>query len=173
MILLRCAWALLAALLYKLAMVPLVLAGFVLVPFAIWFGVHRKSRITGVDIFTAPDWLDLYGNEQEGYDSAFAKSLHPTWPTFWRRYVWAAWRNKYRNLPFWRPLRWLHRPNPDSSLKSRAWTWRGVRFRVSWRGWMTEFEWSRGSRYGDFGPRLDQPDSWGGVSWAFRPWGKG
>lgn len=22
------------------------------------------------------------------------------------------------------------------------------------------------------GPRLDQPDSWGGYSWAFRPWGR-
>lgn len=157
--------ALIFASLYKVAMGGLALAGLFMVPFAIWFGVTRPSRLTGKTIFTAPDWLEIFGNEQEGYDSPFALSLYKGWPTFWRRYAWAAWRNKIRNIPFVPALGWLHTPKGPLGTTEYH-----LVFRIRKRGWMTEFEYVGPERFGDFGPRLNQPFKQ--VSWAWRPWGR-
>jgi hypothetical protein len=152
---------------YKLATFPLRLAGYVLVPFAIWFGVTRPSKLTGETIFTAPDCLAIFGNEQEGYDPQWAiDNLYQGWPTFWRRYSWAAWRNAVRNLPFVLPL--FHKPAPDKFATFDVWTWEGFRVELWYRGWLTELKCSKGNWFCDIGPRLDQPEAWGAVSWAFR-----
>jgi len=160
--------ALCYATLYKLAFGLLALSGFVMVPFAIWFGVTRPSRLTGRVIFTAPDWLGVYGNEQDGFDPANAATLYEGWPTFWRRYSWAAWRNKIRNAPFVKALAWLHVPKGPLIVSERR--VRKVLLRTRQRGWMIEFEYVGRRRFGDFGPRLDQPFKQ--VSWAWRPWGR-
>ena len=137
---------------------------------AVLFGKWRVSRLTGDLIYTAPDWLFVLGNEQEGYDSEFAKSLHPTWPKFARRFVWAAWRNKARNLPFLNGLqRWHFPKGPLEVIEKRA---GGVLYRVRKSGQMIEVEYIGTKYFGDFGPRLDQPEEWGNVSWAFRPRGR-
>jgi hypothetical protein len=83
-----------------------------------------------------------------------------------------SWRNKLRNLPFVKALAWLHRPNPRKPVMFDSWLLAGWKVELWWRGWMSELKYSKGNRFGDIGPRLDQPDAWGGVSWAFRPWGK-
>lgn len=167
----RAIWALLTGLAYLLATIPLTVAGFVLVPFAIWFGVERPSRITGRPIFTAPDWLGIYGNEQDGFDPAWAvETIYKGWPTFWRRYSWAAWRNAIRNLCFVDSLAFLHRPKGELVTRERKMG--AVTFRIRYRGWMTELEYFTATRFGDFGPRLDHPDAWAGCDWAFRPFGR-
>ena len=97
-------------------------------------------------------------------------SIHPTWGKFARRFMWAAWRNKARNLPFLSCLQWLHFPHGAMQVTERKVG--AVTIRLRQRGWLTEVEYIGKKHYGDFGPRLDQPSEWGGVSWAFRPWGK-
>ena len=166
---LRAAWAIASATAYKLAFAPLAVAGFVLVPVAIWFGVTRPSRLTGKTIFTAPDFLAPWGNEQDGYDPEWAvTTIYKGWPTFWRRYAWAAWRNKCRNVPFVPWLAWLHRKDPDRFVVFDVWRIAGIRIELHWQGWMTELKASKGKWFLDIGPRLDQPTEWGAVSWAFR-----
>jgi len=167
----RIAWCILAAFLYKLATAPLKISGFLLVPVAIWFG-RNQPDITGTrTIFSAPRWLFIYGNSQDGYDPPWAiETLYAGWPTFWRRYSWAAWRNAIRNLPFVPALAFLHKPKGELQWKQARIG--GVLVTLLWRGWLTELKWSKGNRFGDFGPRLDQPESWGAVSWAFRPFGR-
>jgi len=143
----------------------------VLCALSVSFGVHRRSTFEPfLPIFTAPAWLFIFGNEQEGQDPLWYFAKHPTWPRWLRAFVFCAWRNKLRNLPFVSWLAWLHRP--AGRLEVRARTIAGVTFRIRWRGWMTELEWFTADYFGDVGPRLDQPDQWGGVSWAFRPWGR-
>ena len=142
---------------------------------AVTLSVERKSRLPGlesVDIFTAPDILFILGNEQEGNAPAWYRARHPKWPRWLCAFVFAAWRNKTRNLPFVSWLRWLHRP--QRVLHTRGKTIGKYFVTVTWRGWLTELQWENLTkrRFGDIGPRLDQPDQWGGVSWAFRPFGK-
>jgi hypothetical protein len=169
MVYLRLIWALVTASLYWLATLWLALLGFVVVPFAIWFGVARPSKLTGRPIFTAPNALSLWGNEQDGFDPEWAvATIYKGWPTFSRRYSWAAWRNKVRNLPFVSWLDFLHLPQGE--LHQATLTVRQFTVHVRWRRWMTELEYIRGDRFGKFGPRLEQPFS--RVSWAMRPWGK-
>ena len=165
----RAALTIAFATLYWLATIPLALLGFALVPFAIWFGVTRPSQLTGKPIFTAPDWLALWGNEQDGFDPPWAvASIYKGWPTFWRRYSWAAWRNKVRNLCFVDALSFLH---THGTVSIREVEFGGVLVRVRWSSWwMNELEYVAGKRFGKFGPRLEQP--FNRVSWAMRPWGR-
>lgn len=60
----------------------------------------------------------------------------------------------------------------DLRLRERRYQLGKLLVIVRTRGWMTELEYVIGWCFGDFGPRLDQPGMWGGVSWAFRPAGK-
>lgn len=142
-----------------------------------WFAAHvpavafsrwTASPLTGMPIRTAPRLLWILGNDQDGY--LLRAYLHPTWPWWLIAFVECTWRNKLRNLPYWPGLGWLHRPK--GTLEQRAWRIGHVLIGVRWRGWMTEIEYFGRERFGDFGPRLDQPAAWGGVTWAFRPWGR-
>ncbi len=166
----RAVAAVVSALVYWLATIPLALLGFVVVPFAIWFGVTRPSQLAGKPIFTAPGFLSLWGNEQDGFDPQWAvDTIYKGWPTFWRRYSWAAWRNKVRNLCFVDGLAFLHRRSAFVSV--HEFTIGKLRVRVRWQcWWMNELEYIWGERFGKFGPRLEQP--FGRVSWALRPWGR-
>ena len=138
---------------------------------SIIFGVHRKSRFEPyIPIFTAPDWLFLFGNEQEGQDPFWYQMKHPKWPKWLRAFVFCAWRNKLRNLPFVSCLSWLHKPVGELRVYHAAFL--GSVFTIRVRGWMVEMEEVRVKYFADIGPRLDQPDHWGGVSWAFRPAGR-
>lgn len=130
----------------------------------------RQSRIGGGRIFTCPDWLFVLGNEQEGYLPPWYVERRSSWPWWLIAFEWAWWRNKARNLPFVSWLKWLHVPKGELITTSRKLF--GVDIRIRQRGWMVEVEYFTTTRFGDFGPRLDHPEEWGGVSWAFRPWGK-
>lgn len=187
-VIVRALWSVVTATLYQLATNPylqallLAVSGYWRVAvwlLAVWLALHalavalagwRESRIGTGRIFTCPDWLFLLGNEQDGYLPAWYVERRKGWPQWLVAFEWAAWRNKLRNLPFVESLAWLHRP--AGALVVREKRIGAVTLRVRWRGWMTEVEHFTARRFGDFGPRLDQPDQWGGVSWAFRPWGK-
>lgn len=174
---LRWVWCILCAVAYQILTLPLDIMGFVLVPFAILFGVRRPSRITGREIFTAPAWLGVWGNEQDGFDPEWAvNSIYKGWPVFWRRYSWAAWRNKSSNKRFYFTS-WLHQP-PDSD---RIGFIEGDNWWLCWQGWAHNWQWFRKSSWTEIGWRYDPKDAdftdptdwrqWGcGV--AFRPWGK-
>lgn len=186
MIALRAAGGLFAATAYQVATNPFVLA--VLLVFAgrwsaaawllagwctahalaVAFSRWTVSPLTGLAIRTAPRFLWVLGNDQDGYLSRWP--LHPTWRWWAVAFAECAWRNKLRNLPFVRRLAWLHVPH--GTLRAREWRIAGVLLRIRTRGWMTELEYFTATRFGDIGPRLDQPDAWGGISWAYRPWGK-
>lgn len=156
--------------------VAVVLLWLALCLLAVATGVHRKSRLAGleeVDIFTAHHRLSLLGDEQQGWSPQWLVDRWPRWAPVWLvAFSCCAWRNRLRNLPFVPWLAWLHKPDPDALPIFDVWTIRGVRFELHWRGWLTELKASKGRWFLDIGPRLDQPDAWGGVSWAYRLWGR-
>lgn len=189
----RFPFGLVLALLYQIAFNPLIQAALLLLTghwraallwAGAWFalcllavvtGERRKSRMGGlehVDIFTAPKWLNLLGDEEQGWTPQFLVDLWPRWVPLWF-IAWSccSWRNKLRNIAFWPPLAWLHKPKGE--LREHIWPTEWGGFKMRTRGWMTECEYWYGKRFGDFGPRLDFPDQWGGVTWALRPWGTG
>jgi hypothetical protein len=135
---------------------------------------RRYSRLSGleeVEIVTAPEFLFIFGDEQQGWLPQWLVDKWPQWvPRWWIAFSCCAWRNKLRNLPFSAWLWWLHRPRGE--LVVRQYSVGKLTVIMRTRGWMCEIEYLYGRRFGDVGPRLDQPDQWGGVSWAFRPWGK-
>lgn len=135
---------------------------------AVAFSRWAVSPLTGHTIRDAPGWLWALGNMQDGYVSR--QYMHPKWPWWLVAFTECAWRNKLRNLPWYPGLKWLHRPSGE--LREHNAAFAGLVFRIRTRGWLTEVEYFSRKRFGDFGPRLDQPDEWGGVSWAFRPWGR-
>lgn len=139
------------------------------------FRVIRKSRLPGLEntlIETAPDWGFMFGDEQQGWLPQWLIDKWPAWvPHWWIAFSCAAWRNVWRNLSFVRALRWLHKP-PAKPIDVYEWHSNGVLWKMRTRGWMTEVEYFGKSYFGDFGPRLDQPDAWGTITWAFRPRGK-
>lgn len=174
----RWLWCVVTATAYQILTLPMDLLGFVVVPFAIWFGVERPSRIyPDRTIFTAPDCLALYGNEQDGYDPPWAvESIYKGWPTFWRRYSWAAWRNKSSNKRF--ALTWLHQPPDPERIRFVQFgpgTW------LCWQGWRTNWHWTRAKSWTEIGWRYEPNDAKGvladdwrrhGCGVAFRPWGR-
>jgi hypothetical protein len=118
---LRFAWAILTWTVYQVVTLPLDIAGLFLVPIAIWRGQTITSPVTGKQIFTAPTWMWLYGNDQEGYDAPLTYTLHPYLPDFLRRYCWAALRNRVNNLRF---IKCIHPPpNPLRIKFVRGWNW--------------------------------------------------
>lgn len=145
---------------------------FVLCAVAVSCGVMRLSPMTLEEVFTAPLWLRWLGDDEQGWLPSFLVAKWPRWVPHWF-IAWSccAWRNKLRNIAFWPPLAWLHKPKGE--LREHVWLRGKLGLRMRTRGWMTEIEYWYGTRFGDFGPRLDFPDQWGGVTWAFRPWGKG
>lgn len=132
----------------------------------------RFSPMAGREVFTTPRWLFLLGNEQEGNAPDWYRARHPKWPRWLCAFVFMAWRNKLRNLPFLPSLKWLHAPDPDELTTFDTWQVGGWKVELWYHGWLTELKYSKGDRFGDVGPRLDQPTEWGAVSWAYRLWGK-
>lgn len=141
---------------------------------AVALRVTRPSRLPGLGVVvTAPDWLFVFGDEQQGWLPQWLIDKWPKWAPKWLIALsCCAWRNKLRNIAFTPWLAWLHRPK--GVLRERRRVVGSFVLILRTRGWLTEFEyvWTDGRRFGDFGPRLDQPDEWGGVSWAFRPFGR-
>lgn len=154
----------------------LVLGWLALCAVAVATGVHRKSRLAGledVDIFTAHRYLGLLGDEQQGWTPPFLVAKWPRWAPLWLvAFSCCAWRNRLRNLPFVPSLAWLHRP--EGETHTVHWTIGDIGLSLKSRGLFTELHWYWIEKrlFGDIGPRLDQPDQWGGISWAFRLVGK-
>lgn len=139
---------------------------------AVLASVNRISPLTGSAIRTPPreSIFYLFGNDQDGLWVSWYEEKYPKWMRWICPFMWTWWRNKMRNLPFLFPR--LHSA-PDAPITVSRWMRGNWSFEL-WRcGWMLEFKYTRGNRYGDFGPRLDQPKEWGVVSWAFRPLGRG
>jgi hypothetical protein len=190
MIALRLVLCLLAAIAYKIATSPFVLAALLLlfdgwrlsVALLVAYTIgcigavvtaeRHISPLTGLGIRSPPRGTPfwLFGNDQDGLWVYWYMARYPAWLQWFSPFMWTWWRNKLRNLPFVPWLAWLHRPRGE--LRTQEWRIGSVLFRLRTRGWMAELEYFTATRFGDFGPRLDQPDSWGAVSWAFRPWGR-
>jgi len=119
---------------YNLVTLVLQVAGFALVPLAIIFRVRAVSLITLQPITTAPRLLWLFGNDEDGYEPAWYTAQTPTWPWWWRQWVWAAYRNPVNNLRF---IRWLHPPPQVGELHYRVYG----RFTFLWQGWATRMVW--------------------------------
>jgi hypothetical protein len=169
-------WCVAFTVIYKLlTFVLLTVPGYALTALAIRKSVFRPSRITpSLMIVTAPRWLHLWGNEQEGYDAPKSFELWPKASTFKRRWLWAARRNPVGNLRF--TMRWLHQP-----LRiPRVWA---CSSNLSWyimgQGWRLGWFWDRpakrsftkiGFRYGPQ-PIPDGQDDWRqfGTGLAWRP----
>jgi hypothetical protein len=187
---LRAIWAVAAAMVYKLATNPFALAA-VLGLFGYWptaaavLVIHTAgcigalvtakphvSPLTGQAIRSpvrgSAFWL--WGNDQDGLWVGWHIEKYPKALRWLAPFMWTWWRNKYRNVPFVPLLDWLHKPK--GQLVWREARIFGVLVIVVWRGWMTELRCSKGGWFLDVGPRLDQPEGWGGVSWAFRPFGR-
>lgn len=193
MIAARLALAVLLAIGYQIALNPLiqgllwvvfghwqtgiaeVVTWFTLCLVAVLTGVRRTSQFPGLEsvpIFTARKFLYLLGDEEQGWTPTFLVDQWPRWvPVWFVAWSCCAWRNKLRNIAFWSALSWLHKPHGELHTYER--TYGKLFFRLRTRGWMQEAEYGYGKRFGDFGPRLDFPDQWGGVTWAFRPFGIG
>ena len=119
---------------YNLVTLVLQVVGFLLVPIAIWKAVPTISPITGKAIVTAPRWLWLFGNDEDGYNPEWYEVYELTWPWWWRQWVWAAWRNPVNNLRF---VTWLHPPPVVGKVHYRTY-WR---FTFLWQGWATRLVW--------------------------------
>lgn len=188
----RAIWAFFAASLYKLATNPFLLAA-VLGVCGYWptaaavLAVHTAgcigalltarphvSPLTG-EVIRSPvrgSAFWLWGNDQDGLYVGWHAAKYHKRLRWLAPFLWAWWRNKYRNLPFVPCLAWLHRTDPDRFIVFDIWNWRGFRIELWRQGWLTEIKASKGRWFLDIGPRLDQPTEWGGVSWAFRTYGR-
>lgn len=128
---LRVAWCLAFALLHEtvfyLTLFPL---GLILTPVAILFGREVVSPITDQSILTAPRFLWLWGNDEDGFDPPWYANANPSWSRWRRMWVWAAWRNPVNNLRF---VRWLYAPPVLGQVQMVE--WRG--WLVLWQGWRT------------------------------------
>lgn len=189
---LRAAWAVASATLYKLATNPFALAA-VLGLFGYWptasavLVIHTAgcigalvtakphvSPLTGRAIRSpvrgSAFWL--WGNDQDGLWVGWHIEKYPKALRWLAPFMWTWWRNKYRNVPFVPLLNWLHKPDPDRFVVFDFWNWRGFRVEIWRAGWMCELKVSRGRWFADIGVRLDHADKFGLCSWAFRPFGR-
>ena len=128
------------------------------------------SPLTGKPIRTPTGMFWFFGNAQDGlwvdwHIAGYHKGLKWLAP-----FMWTWWRNKWRNLPLISSLKWLHFSAAPLQVKEHVVKSVLIRFRT--QGWMAELEYVTARRFGKFGPRLEQPDEWGAVSWAFRPFGR-
>lgn len=158
----KAAWAVVQASVINLAQVPLDVLGAVVVPFAIWFG-HDQPDITGTKtIFSAPKWLWLWGNQQEGYDAPKSLELHPTMGAFKRRWLWAAWRNRTSNFRF---LGWFKPTKPVKVLSGGNW-------KITTSGMLAHWLWDHPEKkkFTAFGARIDKEWSAYGANFAWRPY---
>lgn len=131
---------------YLIVSLILMVLGLLLVPIAIRFGQIIQSPINRTSIFTAPDWLWLWGNDEEGYDSDNARSKFRSDMTEWERmYRWAAIRNPIGNLRF---VKWMHPPQQAAKVQ---WVVRG-NWAFIYQGWLSRLVWNDFNRVYETGP---------------------
>jgi hypothetical protein len=129
MIYLRLTWAIVSFITCMvLKLVLLDFPGLFLVPIGIWFGKLRINPVAPWEVFNPPDWLMLYGNWEEGYDAPKSYTLYPGASDFWRRYQWAALRNRTDNLQF----TWFCPPPVPGKVKVEYLSTGGF---ICWQGW--------------------------------------
>jgi hypothetical protein len=170
-------WAVLQSAVAWLVGLPLDLLGLLVVPFAILFG-HNQVDITGTRIiYSAPKWLWLWGNQQDGYDPRdedipyqyaewrreFGIKKYPRLRQFILRYLWAAWRNKTSNVRF------LGLVVPKKPIKKIV----GKNYVITTSGWLTHWLWTRKKSWTAFGARLDKGWTKYGTNFAMRLRGTG
>lgn len=171
-------WCVVSALVYYIVLLPLTLAGFFLVPIAFIFAEWRESRIyPGRHILAAPDWLFIYGNEQDGFIPEpshipayyaewrfrFARWLPDGVRTFILAYLWAAWRNKVSNIRF---LGWPKiRSGDELEVVAGGSNWYIIR-----SGWLMLWLWARpeSRTFTQAGARIDKAWSKFGVNFTIR-----
>jgi len=82
----------------------LAFVGLFLVPIAIIFGHWEEPRWKSPwtpqddEIWNAPRWLWLWGNDQDGYKPSWFDAHRPQWPAWYRWWHWGAIRNSVNNL---------------------------------------------------------------------------
>lgn len=156
MIALRLVWALLTWIVYEAICMPLYVIGLFACVVAVEFGHYERSPITGLMIYTAPDWLWLYGNIEDGYQSDTVMRLLPKTWTLWRTmYWWAAIRNPLGNLRF---VRALHPPQRADLVRRIS---RGD-WMLVWQGPFSRLIWNNKNRINRTGP-------WFAIGWKYEP----
>lgn len=141
---------------YELVWLLLFVVGLLIVPLCIELGHHEKSRVTQLMIYTAPRLLWLWGNDEDGYQSATVLRLLPARWGLWRTmYHWAAIRNPVNNLRF---IRWLH---PPQRLNGARWAKWGA-FTFVWQGILGRLV------YNDEKRQASEP-GWFAVGWKYDP----
>lgn len=158
----RAPLAVASTIVYWATTLPLdIIGAAVAVPLAILFGKEQPD-ITGTKtIYSAPKWLWLWGNQQDGYDPEWAvQTIYKGWSKFRRRYSWAAWRNRTSNLRF---LGLFKPTKPIQEIRGKTW-------HVQWSGWLTEWFWDHPSKskFTKFGARLGPEWTKEGTNFAFR-----
>jgi hypothetical protein len=115
--------------LYCLMNIVLIVLGFIAVPLAIEFGNWQMSNVKGILIYTAPRWLWLWGNDEDGYLSPEVfRHAKPTWSKWYTMFEWAAIRNNVGNLRF---IKLMHPPQRADKVRwvtvgSYTFVWQGI-----------------------------------------------
>lgn len=169
MVTLRFWWILISSVVIQiLVFVLLTIPGLVLTIPAIYFSRPMWSPYTGRLIITAPPWLWLFGNDEDGFDPSWYEEYRPTWPRWFRMWEWAAVRNSVNNLRF---VSWFSPPLDPTMTKvatyRNSWiVWQGWRGRIITPG----YKWTIGFKYEPTDPMgiLTRDIRKHGVGFGFR-----
>lgn len=151
-------------LLYEACSGVLVLLGLFLVPVAIKLGSWWKSPINGQSIYSAPRFLWLWGNDEDGYKPAWYRLITPTWSEWTRMYAWGAIRNPVNNLRF---IKCLHPPQRADRVHwimrgNFIFVWQGILSRLIYRS--EKYEFSIGWKYE---PEAKDAEGWQAYGQGF------
>jgi len=163
----RFLWAIVSILAYELLTLPLTILGFVVVPVAIYRGRWQISPINGRTIYTAPRWLWLWGNDEDGYDPQWYREANPTWGPLRRMYTWAALRNSVNNLRF---VKLLNPPPVPSRVKFAAINHNAT---LVWQGAFSRIIWTTRTHWYGAGWKYDPGDANGVSDTDWRRFGVG
>lgn len=145
---------------YEVLSGVLMLAGLILIPVAIAYRQWVTSPLPMFDeygrpatqprlITTAPSWLWLYGNDEDGFCPEWYRVLHPAWHPWRLMFMWAAIRNPVNNLRF---IKALHPPQRAAEVRWATWG----SFTLVWQGLLSRLIY-------------DGSDYWFAIGWKYYP----
>lgn len=164
---LRLVWAVISIATYELLTLRLTILGFLVVPLAIYRGQWQISPINGRTIFTAPRWLWLWGNLEDGYDPQWYREANPEWGAFKRMYIWAAIRNSVNNLRF---IKALNPPPVPERIRFAAVNHSCT---LCWQGAFSRIVWTSKTHWYGCGWKYDPQDQQGISDKDWRRFGVG
>lgn len=164
---------------YTLLMTPLILLGFLIVPFAICGMRFRLSTQYPRTVLAFPTWAWLWSNEEDGINGS-ANGFWPAsatgWALFKQVFAWSAWRNSVGNARWTRLFGMTVDPKQvvflSTGIMGLDVMKRGPY--VARQGWRYElrFPWNA-THFCWIGWRIAQQTTvTKGVGFAFQPWSK-